>query len=339
MPMADAGPGRQARRGDEAFDDARDEEHQGQADRPCPGRRGPPRRGPCGGMRGPGSMTVQPRRRPVPAATKTAVSSSRPCGRTRPRKVSRRPAEDIRPMPTPRLSMFRKRIQSTGGRGRRPGPGTSRRPGRCSSRPGRRRRPRGGWSSTSRTRRRGGSARAVRSGAAIAAWTSGWVPIHQPRRAATAWRGARWGPTSGGSGRPPRGSPCVRKRVDVAPGGPAGACHGAARAGHELGEAAGEQGVGGARLDQGEMGGGALVEGDEFVGLGAGEPAPAAQQVRPGGPTRHGGRTRRRRGPWAAAAPGLGCVRCQLVATAARCGLSLADWRFRGREVREGRRA
>lgn len=59
-------------------------------------------------------MTVQPRRRPVPAATKTAVSSSMPCGRISPRKVSSRPAEDIRPMPTARLSTLMNRIQITG---------------------------------------------------------------------------------------------------------------------------------------------------------------------------------------------------------------------------------
>ena len=124
----------------------------------------------------------------------------------------------------------------------------------------------------------------------MAAWTSGCVPIHQPMSAASS-RGeecGRYPPVAGAvdRGRETRGE----EAGGVAPGGAAGAGHRAAGACHELGEAAGELRVGGAGLDQGEVGGGALVEGDEFVGLRAGEAAPAAQQVRPGGPTRHGGR-------------------------------------------------
>ena len=64
----------------------------------------------------------------------------------------------------------------------------------------------------------------------------------------------------------------------IAPGGAASSCDGTTRACHELAEPTGELRVGGAGLDQREVGGGALVEGDEFVGLGAGEAAPAAQQ-------------------------------------------------------------
>lgn len=76
---------------------------------------------------------------------------------------------------------------------------------------------------------------------------------------------------SGESGREEAGS--------VAPGGAAGAGDGGAGAGHELGEPGGEHGVRGARLDDREVGGRALVQGDEFVGLGAGELAAPAQEV------------------------------------------------------------
>jgi hypothetical protein len=64
----------------------------------------------------------------------------------------------------------------------------------------------------------------------------------------------------------------------VAPRGLARARHRAPGAGDEGGEGAREGRVGGARLDLGEVGGGALVEGDEFVRLVSGEAASAAQQ-------------------------------------------------------------
>ena len=55
---------------------------------------------------GPGSITVQPKRRPTPAATHTQVSSSRPCGVIRPKKRSSRPAEAIRPPTRAMLNAF-----------------------------------------------------------------------------------------------------------------------------------------------------------------------------------------------------------------------------------------
>ena len=64
----------------------------------------------------------------------------------------------------------------------------------------------------------------------------------------------------------------------VSPGGAACARHGTARPCHQLGEAAGQLRVRGAGLDQREVCGRALVEDDQFVDLGAGESALAAQQ-------------------------------------------------------------
>jgi hypothetical protein len=75
--------------------------------RPCLARASPR-------VRPPGSTTVQPSRSPVPAATKTAVSSSSPCGVMSPKKTSPRPAATIRPAATPRLVALTSRISTTG---------------------------------------------------------------------------------------------------------------------------------------------------------------------------------------------------------------------------------
>ena len=64
--------------------------------------------------RRPGSTTVQPSRKPVPAATNTAVSSRRPCGSRRPIITSPRPAALIAPMMTPALSEFSQSAPITG---------------------------------------------------------------------------------------------------------------------------------------------------------------------------------------------------------------------------------
>ena len=83
---ADAGPGRQPGRGDEALDGAAD----AAAPRPARSRWrspcAPRRRRPAAGSAGPGSTHDQNSRSPTAAATNTAVSSSSPCGRIRPKK-------------------------------------------------------------------------------------------------------------------------------------------------------------------------------------------------------------------------------------------------------------
>ena len=86
----DACPGRQPRRGHEGLDDAADEQHQHQPERD--GGRGPAlvRERLARGSRRPGSTQDQNSRSPTPAATNTAVSSSRPCGRIRPKNSAPR---------------------------------------------------------------------------------------------------------------------------------------------------------------------------------------------------------------------------------------------------------
>lgn len=76
-----------------------------------------------------------------------------------------------------------------------------------------------------------------------------------------------------------RGKSCRQEVDGIAPGGTTGAGHGGAGPGHQLRQARGEQWVGRAGLDQGEMGGRALVEVDEFVGFRSREFAPAVQEV------------------------------------------------------------
>ena len=67
--------------------------------RPALRPRPPPR-----GAAARGRSTVQPSRRPAPAATNTAVSSSSPCGVISPKNRSRRPAAAISPADTAMLT-------------------------------------------------------------------------------------------------------------------------------------------------------------------------------------------------------------------------------------------
>ena len=63
---------------------------------------------------GPGSIQDHPSRSPAPAATNTAVSSSRPCGVIRPKKRSARPLAARIPPESPTLTTFWSSTQSTG---------------------------------------------------------------------------------------------------------------------------------------------------------------------------------------------------------------------------------
>ena len=125
----------------------------------------------CDRVRGPGSIQAQPSRSPAPAATKTQVSSSRPCGRISPKNTSSRPPAAISPPDTPTLSAFGPEDPEDRARPAPRGPARARRPTRCWSRPGRRTtRPAPTSSSPrSRARRAGGSAPARRCSPAPAA--------------------------------------------------------------------------------------------------------------------------------------------------------------------------
>ena len=64
--------------------------------------------------RGPGSMTVQPSRRPVAAARNTALSSSIPCGRMSAKNSTPRPWAIISPAEAPTLPAFENSSHSVG---------------------------------------------------------------------------------------------------------------------------------------------------------------------------------------------------------------------------------
>lgn len=160
------------------------------------------------------------------------------------------------------------------------------------------------------------------------------------------WMGADPPPEEGGyrGGEERRGHPPVAGAVDrcretvreeagdIAPGGPAGAGHGTARACHELTEAPGELGIRRTGLDQREMGGGSLVEGDEFVGLGSGG---RRRRLSRASSLSHSARWAETKTSRSIGLPAprmlVGCSSwmsgCR---TEARCALSLADWRFSG---------
>jgi len=64
--------------------------------------------------RGPGSMTVQPSRRPAAAARKTADSSSMPCGKISAKNSVPRPFAIMKPPSTPRFSALSSSTSTVG---------------------------------------------------------------------------------------------------------------------------------------------------------------------------------------------------------------------------------
>ncbi len=68
----------------------------------------------CPRGRSPGEITDQPSRIPAPAARNTAVSSSNPCGSSRPSNSPPLPAGNIRPAITPTFAAFSKMMNGIG---------------------------------------------------------------------------------------------------------------------------------------------------------------------------------------------------------------------------------
>ena len=181
---------------------------------PCRRRRAPLRPERCA-RRGPGSITVHPRR------SRSRRHEDR--GEFEQSVWEYEPEEGVETAdgrheaaPTARLRTLVKRIQRTGRHRNTPRTRHSAAASRCSSTPGPRTRPRGGSSSTSRSSPPGRVICGVRGGP-IADCTSGWCRSTSPGGSRWRWIRVRSAPTSGGRGRRRPGIP-REEADDIAPG-------------------------------------------------------------------------------------------------------------------------